>query len=132
MKNTLFAAAFCLLFAPFVFAQTDDVNIIPKPASVEVPSPKNGSFEITPTTNLYIPRNTRDESLAVMLNDFLKSNYGFRLKTKKWKPGAMKGIFLFDRFLIGIHHKIITTEGGSQHQQCAFRCMEIGNENIGN
>jgi len=87
MKYTLFAAAFCLLFASIVLAQTGEINIIPKPLSIEKAA---GSFTLTPQTKIFIPSDIHRRN-GQILNDFLQSRYGFKLQiTKKYQKRNSK------------------------------------------
>jgi len=49
MKYMLFAAAFCLLFASVSIAQSDEINVIPKPQSV---SRGSGTFTLSKKTKI--------------------------------------------------------------------------------
>jgi hexosaminidase len=77
MKYSLFAVAFCLLFASFGFAQADKVNnIIPQPQLI---SPGKGEFNLgTKTKILAISDSSR--KFALLLNAVLKQRYGFELQ----------------------------------------------------
>ncbi|MGB2750737.1 MAG: family 20 glycosylhydrolase [Pyrinomonadaceae bacterium] len=77
MKTTLFAAAFCLLLASFSFAQTDEINIIPRPKSI---TPFQGEFVVSNKTKLLLESNG-DKKFAILLNAYLKNNVGFTLST---------------------------------------------------
>ncbi|WP_181885090.1 glycoside hydrolase family 20 protein [Pontibacter diazotrophicus] len=66
-----------LLLAQVASAQ--DINIIPKPASVQV---KPGNFTITRNTTIAV-KDKEDQSTANFLNDYLQQVYGFKLNTKK-------------------------------------------------
>ncbi len=75
MKYTLFAAAFCLLFSCIVSAQTDEINIIPKPQSVKR---GDGKFRFSRKTKI-VATDEAGVKTAGILNDILVRNYGFRL-----------------------------------------------------
>ncbi len=90
MKYTLFAAAFCLLFASIGFAQIDEINIIPKPNSVER---GRGAFSLNPRTKILASR-PGDVKLADYINDYLKSNRGFSLKVIRSSPSRTNIIIL--------------------------------------
>ncbi|WP_162051755.1 glycoside hydrolase family 20 protein [Pontibacter pamirensis] len=66
-----------LLLAQVASAQ--DINIIPKPASVQV---KPGNFTITRNTTIAV-KDKEDQSTANFLNDYLQQVYGFKLNVKK-------------------------------------------------
>lgn len=95
MKQFVSAILALFAFASFVFAQVGEVSIIPKPASVEDVSDAFGAFELGRSTPLYFNRDTDDQALIHIFNAFTQSHYGFRLKTRTWKPGDQKGVFLF-------------------------------------
>ena len=76
MKHLLFAAAFCLLFASFVSAQSDEINIVPRPQSVKAGM---GTFRLTRKTKIWAFSESGRRAAAI-LNDKLERSYGFRLK----------------------------------------------------
>ena len=76
MKTTLFAAAFCLVLASFSFAQTDEINIVPKPKTIDYGT---GSFTLRKDTKILL-RYEGGIISAEILNDYLRKIYGFRLK----------------------------------------------------
>lgn len=79
----LFAAiAVSLSFASLAFAQSDEINIIPKPGSVER---RDGSFSFSPKTKLFISGKTNRQS-GTELNDMLHALYGFRLQVVSKQP----------------------------------------------
>ncbi len=82
MKYSLFAAAFCLLFASFTFTQSDEINIIPKPRSVKKLS---GAFKLTKNTRI-VALDEAGRKMAGLLNDLLVKNYGFKLKINSKPP----------------------------------------------
>jgi hexosaminidase len=75
MRNLL------LLLTMFIFSsvQSQDINIIPKPKSLEV---NVGSFTINQKTPIVV-KNAVNMASAVFLRDYLKAYYGFNLKIKK-------------------------------------------------
>ena len=76
MKKIL-SIIFLLLSGSMAFAQqTEDVSIIPKPASVEKGT---GSFIISKRTNI-VAKGADAEKVAGMFNYFLNKKYGFVLK----------------------------------------------------
>ncbi len=75
MKYSLFAVAFCLLFASFGFAQSGEINIIPKPAQVQE---KTGSFRINAKTRI-IADDPESRKRASFLSDALERETGLRL-----------------------------------------------------
>ncbi len=76
MMNKLFAAAFCLFFASFALAQSEEINIIPKPQSIR---PVGSAFTITRTTKI-VASHSSSEKMAALLNEYFFKTYGFRLK----------------------------------------------------
>jgi hexosaminidase len=74
MKRLLFLF---LLLAHVATAQ--EVNIIPKPASVQV---NPGNFTITKSTVIAV-KDKKDRSSAEFLNEYLQQVYGFKLDIKK-------------------------------------------------
>src|SRR5580765_714902 len=117
MKNTLFAAAFCLLFASFVFAQSDEINIIPKPVSVKVGT---GAFKLTRSTKIVI----WDEQLreiATGLNASLMRQYGFTLKIGG-QGSASKNVIVLSRatfqngadYMLSVNKDVILLMGNQE------------------
>jgi len=93
MLQNIFAAAFYLLFTSFAFAQPGEINIIPKPVSMERQS---GVFELDSKTKLHFSKGAKDVPLIALLNSYLKANYGFELKLKaSTSSESDEGIFLF-------------------------------------
>jgi len=60
-------------------ASSQEINIIPKPASVQV---KPGNFTITKNTVIAV-KDKKDRDAANFLNDYLQQVYGFKLDIKK-------------------------------------------------
>ncbi len=89
MKYTFFAAAFCLLFASFAFAQADEINVIPKPESSER---RAGSFRLDRNTKIIIAGEA-ERRVANYLNEILFDLYGFRLKFGKSKDEKNSIVF---------------------------------------
>lgn len=78
----------CLLFAvTSVFSQ--EINLIPAPAKIEY---QNGSFIITPKTKIIA--SVEHNSLLSYFNDYLLSNYGYKLMVSN--NLKEKGIRLFE------------------------------------
>ncbi len=75
MKKLFFVVVFCFVFASVVFAQSNEINIIPKPATVVY---GKGSFTLTKSTKIHISSESH-RKYADLLNDFLQRNYSFRL-----------------------------------------------------
>jgi len=82
MKYLLFAAAFCLLIVTFAFAQTGEVNIVPKPKQIRH---AEGSFSLNRRTKLYA--NTESgRRISSLFNEFLQREYGYKLKFANKRP----------------------------------------------
>ena len=75
MIEKLITVAFCLLFPLFTFAQTDELNIIPKPQTVKN---SEGSFTFDEKTKI-IATDDAGRRIAAILNNLLFENYGFKL-----------------------------------------------------
>ena len=118
MKHLLFAAAFCLLFASFALAQSDEINIVPKPQSI---TRGNGFFELNRNTKI-VCASSEDQGIAEGINDYLQINFGFKLKLSSKKPLNSNAIILrglnidsmFDKggYFLGVDERsvgIITT-----------------------
>ncbi len=90
MMNKLLAAAFCLLFASFAFAQNDEINIIPKPQSIQR---GEGRFILSKETRIVIFK-TVDRPIALMLRDILKTNLGLDLKIVSDPSPKFNNIFV--------------------------------------
>ncbi len=76
MIHKLIAVAFCLLFATYGFAQTGEINIIPKPKSVSL---SQGVFKLDRKTKIIATDDT-GRKIAGILNDILLVNHGFKLE----------------------------------------------------
>ena len=75
-----------VLFSALAFGQTDAVNIIPKPNSVET---RAGVFSLTRDTRI-VARDSRSKRSAAILNDALKSRIGYTLQvSKKAQPNSI-------------------------------------------
>ncbi len=94
MKFPILAFAFCLFLPAFVLCQSGEINIIPKPASVENVSDAFGTFELNHKTPLYLNKDTDDPAFADIFNTFLRSHYNFALKPRSAKAGKQVGVFL--------------------------------------
>ena len=92
MKHTFFAAAFCLLFASFAFAQRDNVNIIPQPQQI---SACNGEFTLNKKTKI-LAISDSSRKFGSLLNAVLKQRYGFELQMTT-RPQA-KNVIRFATF----------------------------------
>ena len=76
MKYTLFAVAFCLLFASLAFGQDDEINVVPKPRNVVE---DKGHFLLRKDTKILVLNDGSMHS-AETLNEFFRKAYGFKLK----------------------------------------------------
>ncbi len=79
-----------LAFSGFAFAQPVEINIIPKPVSIEY---GRGSFIFSDKTKI-AATDTASRETAAILNDFLSKNYGFKLAVVKKRPA--KDAIVFD------------------------------------
>ncbi len=79
MKYLLIAAAFCLIFASFTFGQADEINIIPRPRTIDVGT---GSFALRKDTRIIITYDGGRTS-AEAFNNYLRTSYGFKLRIVK-------------------------------------------------
>jgi hexosaminidase len=87
MKFSILAFAFCLFFSAFGFAQTGEVNIIPKPQTVRSAA---GHFTLDRKTKI-IATDDMGRRVAAIFNDLLQKNYGFKLETTN-KPQKKNAI----------------------------------------
>ncbi len=76
MKYTFIAIAFCLVFGSFVFAQADEISIVPKPRLV---TKTNGTFKLSKTTKILAISN-ESRKLGSILNEMIRRNYGYELE----------------------------------------------------
>ncbi|CAN5369748.1 hypothetical protein BH10ACI3_BH10ACI3_17280 [soil metagenome] len=90
MKYSLIAVAFCLLFASFSFAQSDEINVIPKPRLIVR---GDGYFELSRKTGL-VAKNAEDRVLADWLNEYLQTNFGLKLMILPKPSGKANVIIL--------------------------------------
>lgn len=126
MKYSLFAVAFCLIFASFVFAQSGEINIIPKPLSVQ---PRQGSFKLTSSTILVL-RTEPHRKLAHWFNAFLQREYGLNLKIRE--KGHENAIVLggepsHDPFEAGVYELSVNEKGvsiGTSDETALFYALQ--------
>ncbi|MBX3297599.1 MAG: family 20 glycosylhydrolase [Acidobacteria bacterium] len=76
MKRFFFAAAFLGLCVPFALAHSNEVNIIPKPMTVDSGT---GSFTLRKDTRILVTHQGGIIS-AELLNGYFQKSYGFKLK----------------------------------------------------
>lgn len=82
-------------FAFYSFSLAAQVNIIPRPVTMNLPG-KAGSFTLNSATPIIFEGSGMENS-ANFLNDYLQEVYGFKLKISK-QPASAKGIHLnFER-----------------------------------
>jgi len=95
----------CLLIMAATNAQT--VNIIPRPASLEV---KPGNFSITPSTRIVLAGSGLEKT-AAFFNDYLKKYYGFQLSvvpaTSHWKNAVVLNYDKMENSIPGAYHLTI-------------------------
>ncbi|MDQ3219703.1 MAG: family 20 glycosylhydrolase [Acidobacteriota bacterium] len=87
MKRLLLSTSFFLMLASVNFAQSDEINIIPKPSRV---TPQTGVFELNSKTKI-VAANEAGKRLATILNVILERDFGFKLvvTTKRQKKNAI-------------------------------------------
>ncbi len=90
MKYTFFAAAFCLLFASFIFAQADEINIIPQPRIVTRGA---GYFPLTGQT-IIVVESSSDQVIGDLLRNAIERQYGLKLRLSNAAPKNSKAIFV--------------------------------------
>lgn len=76
MKNFFAAILVVLFLTTFQFAQSDEINIIPKPQLVDR---RDGYFEINPSTRFFV-NDSYERALAVQFNSTLEARYKFKVK----------------------------------------------------
>lgn len=76
MKKLIYAFVVSIIFCVPVFAQNAALNIIPQPKSVRS---QIGAFEFNHKTKI-VTLDEESRPLAAFLNDYLLSNYGFKLE----------------------------------------------------
>jgi hexosaminidase len=82
MRRLFTAITVSLFLVSIYFAQSEEINIIPKPQSIDKES---GKFTLTRQTKIFIPSRLHLRN-GEILNDFLQNRYGFRLKiTEKYQ-----------------------------------------------
>ena len=121
MIEKLITVAFCLLFPLFTFAQTDELNIIPKPQTVKN---SEGSFTFDEKTKI-IATDDAGRRIAAILNNLLFENYGFKLLVTG-KPQKGNAIVLItavpttgvipnpERYSLQIEPKFVRVAGGER------------------
>ncbi len=90
MKTTLLAAAFCLLFVSFSFAQTDEINIVPRPERITNGS---GYFPLTRQTVIVV-ENKADRIIGDLLNNAIERQYRIKLRISEFAPKGSTAIFV--------------------------------------
>ncbi len=89
MKCFLASIVLLLSFVSFAFAQSGEINIIPKPNSI---NGKNGHFTIDRKTTL-VATNDTERRLAEHLNTILAKDLGFTVRIDKNTRGSNEVIF---------------------------------------
>jgi len=93
MKSLITVALFvAVLFAVAAFGQSDEINIIPKPAQVRV---ADGSFALDRNTKLFA-NSGPGKKIAQIFNEYLQGRYGYKLKFVKKRPE--RGFISFEQF----------------------------------
>ncbi len=83
MIYKLITVVFCLFFASMSFAQSGEINILPKPQSA---SRGSGTFTFSKKTKV-LAISGAGKRMAAILNGLIERNYGFKLQTTD-KPQA--------------------------------------------
>lgn len=73
----------------FAFSQSGQINIIPKPVSIEY---GRGNFVFSNKTKI-VAADKPSREMADLFNDFLSKNYGFKLKVTKKRPATDAIVF---------------------------------------
>lgn len=89
-------------------AQTQNINIIPRPQQVEL---TKGNFTITPATTIVL-QNGGLANEAALLNEYLKKYYGFALKTTTKAQGNTQAITLKNQQLSNPTEGAYTLQSG--------------------
>ena len=99
MKTTIliFATAFCFLFASFVFAQSDEISIVPMPKRIRT---ADGAFLINKQTTI-VARTNAEAKIAGFLKSYLSERFGLTLKVSRTNKRAANTIALME--LTGDH-----------------------------
>lgn len=128
MKLTLLAAAFCLFFSTFTDAQTDEINIIPKPKSVQA---GKGHFTFSRKTKLEAT-DQGGRRVADAFNVLVFRNYGFKLEvTENAKRDAIsfvsapsvRGSGPGEWYTIGVEPNFIKISGEENGMFYAMRSL---------
>src|SRR5262245_49950990 len=82
MKTFIFFSAIFVIFTMSALAQTNGLNIIPQPSSV---NRMNGEFKFSRKTKIVATDDAGRKSAAV-LNELLVKNYGFKLDVTDKPP----------------------------------------------
>jgi hexosaminidase len=88
-----------------MLTNAQQVNIIPKPASLEI---KKGIFAITSSTKIVLAGNGLDKT-AALFNAYLQKNYGFQLtvsnsNNKSWKNAVVLNYDKMEHTIAGAYH----------------------------
>ncbi|MEO7659294.1 MAG: glycoside hydrolase family 20 zincin-like fold domain-containing protein, partial [Pyrinomonadaceae bacterium] len=89
MIHKILITLFFCLFVAITFGQSSEINIIPKPASIEYGT---GKFVYSKTTKI-VATDRGEKETARLLNDFLSKNYGFTLNVTNKRPAGNAIVF---------------------------------------
>ena len=89
MKRFTFVLVSALVLTASALAQSGEINIIPKPVSIEY---GRGSFVFSNKTKI-AATDAPGRETAALLNDFLTKNYGFKLAVVKKRPSKDAIVF---------------------------------------
>ena len=90
MNKFLFIFLAILLLTSFAFAQSNEINIVPKPNLIKR---GEGYFGLNPQT-IIVARTSNDRRLAELLNSYLKAHFGFSIKISPKSPGQGNFVFI--------------------------------------
>jgi len=91
MRNISFAFVFCFVFCSFCFAQSGEINIIPKPAFIKM---LNGKFKLNSKTRI-VAGDDNGRRMASFLSDYLLKNYNLKLENVEAVLPRDKNVIVF-------------------------------------
>lgn len=118
MKRFFFVVALLLLFAPIGLAQSDEINIIPRPLNV---SRNSGHFEINSNTRIVV-EHSKDRDLANYLAKTLQVEHNVDVKVVSRASSKQSKIFISrpddyqiigDGYLITVETKLLNIEAAT-------------------
>lgn len=91
MKKSILSIVVCLFVCSFCFAQSGEINIIPKPAFVKR---LNGKFKLSDKTQI-VAGGDSERRIASFLNDFLLKTHNLKLKQAEAVTPRRKNVIVF-------------------------------------